>query len=52
VIEDYSYTGINFSRDLDMPVPPGDERGEIGIFIFNVISFLVSFYICHFLCES
>jgi hypothetical protein len=33
-IEDYPYVGINFSRDPDMPVPPGEERGEIGKFFF------------------
>jgi hypothetical protein len=33
-IEDYPYVGINFSRDLDMPLPPGAERGEIGTFFF------------------
>jgi hypothetical protein len=29
-IEDYPYAGIDFSRDPAMPVPPGEERGEIG----------------------
>jgi hypothetical protein len=29
-IEDYPYAGIDFSRDLAMPVPPGEERGEMG----------------------
>jgi hypothetical protein len=33
-IEDYPYVGINFSRDPDMPVPPGAERGEMGTFSF------------------
>jgi hypothetical protein len=37
VIEDYPYVRIYFSRDPDMPVPLGDERGEIGMFVFNVI---------------
>jgi hypothetical protein len=37
MIEDHPYAEINFSRDLDMPVPPGDERGEIGVFVFKVI---------------
>jgi hypothetical protein len=30
MIEDYPYAGIDFSRDPEMPVPPGEERGEIG----------------------
>jgi hypothetical protein len=29
-IEDYPYAGIDFSRDPEMPVPPGEVRGEIG----------------------
>jgi hypothetical protein len=33
-IEDYPYDGINFSRDPDMPVPPREERGELGTFSF------------------
>jgi hypothetical protein len=37
VIEDYPYAGINFLRDLDMPMPPGEERGEIGKHIFKVV---------------
>jgi hypothetical protein len=27
MIEDYPYIGINFSRDPDMPIPPGEEQG-------------------------
>ena len=30
MIEDYPYAGIDFSRDPEMPVPPGEVRGEIG----------------------
>ena len=30
VIEDYPYAGIKFSRDFEIPVPPGEERGEMG----------------------
>jgi hypothetical protein len=29
-IEDYPYAGIDFSRDPEIPVPPGEERGEMG----------------------
>jgi hypothetical protein len=29
-IEDYPYAGIDFSRDPVIPVPPGEERGEMG----------------------
>jgi hypothetical protein len=29
-IEDYPYAGIDFSRDLAIPVLPGEERGEMG----------------------
>lgn len=31
-IADYPYVEINFSRDPDMPLPPGAERGEMGMF--------------------
>jgi hypothetical protein len=37
VIKDCPYTGINFSRDSDMAVPPGEEQGKIGMFVFKVI---------------
>jgi hypothetical protein len=47
-IEDYPYVGINFSRDPDMPVPPGVERGEIGMFVFQSYLIFISFYIYHF----
>ena len=30
VIEDYPYVGMDFSRDPEIPVPPGEERGETG----------------------
>jgi hypothetical protein len=47
-IEDYPYVRINFSRDLDMPIPPGEERGELGMFFFQIYSICISFYIYHF----
>jgi hypothetical protein len=30
VIEDYPYAGMDFSRDPEIPVPPGEEQGEMG----------------------
>ena len=30
IIEDYLYARIDFSRDPEIPVPPGEERGEMG----------------------
>jgi hypothetical protein len=33
-IEDYPYARIEFSRDLDMGVPPGVVRGELGMLCF------------------
>jgi hypothetical protein len=30
VTEDYPYAGIDFSRDPEIPMPPGEERGEMG----------------------
>jgi hypothetical protein len=37
VIEDYSYSGINFLRDPDIPMPPRKEHGDIGKHIFKFI---------------
>jgi hypothetical protein len=48
VIEDYPYFGINFSSDPDVPMPPREERGEIGNIFFKVIYFFNCFYIYHF----
>jgi hypothetical protein len=46
VIKDYPYAGINFLRDPDMPVPPEEERGEIGnMHFFKFIKFLIFIYI-------
>jgi hypothetical protein len=45
-IEDYPYAGIDFSRDPAIPVPPGEERGEIGksppvlFFLFAYVIFM------------
>ena len=46
-IEDYPYAGIDFSRDPAMPVPPGEERGEMGksppvlfFFLFAYVIFM------------
>jgi hypothetical protein len=30
IIEDYPYAGIEFSRDLEIPVLPGEQQGEMG----------------------
>jgi hypothetical protein len=53
-IEDYPYEGINFSRDPKIPVPPGEERGEMGkspplLFFVFICNFYVFFDIYHFL---
>jgi hypothetical protein len=37
LIEDYTYAGIIFLRDLDMPMALGEESSEIGKQIFKVI---------------
>jgi hypothetical protein len=41
VIEDYSYARIDFSRDPEIPVPPGEERGEMGKFTSLFCCFFV-----------
>jgi hypothetical protein len=43
-------SGINFTRDPDMPVPPGEERGEIGNILFKVYLIFNFFYIYLFMC--
>jgi hypothetical protein len=46
MIEDYPYAGIDFSRDPEMPVPPGEALGEIGksplllFFLFAYVIFM------------
>jgi hypothetical protein len=46
MIEDYPYAGIDFSRDPEMPVPPGEALGEIGesppipFFLFVYVFFM------------
>ena len=53
MIEDYPYAGIDFSRDPEMPVPPGEVRGEIGksplvlFFFVCICNFYVFFDIYH-----
>jgi hypothetical protein len=50
-IEDYPNAGIDFSRDPAIPVPPGEERGEMGksppiqFFFFAYVTFYVFFEI-------
>jgi hypothetical protein len=56
VIEDCPYTGIDFLRDLEIPVPPGEERGEMGkftslfccCFCETYVIFMLVFFIYHF----
>ena len=31
MIEDYPYAGIDFSRDFEILMSPGEERGEMGM---------------------
>jgi hypothetical protein len=44
MIEDYPYAGISFLRDLDMPMTPREEHGDIGTLFFRVILFLIFKY--------
>ena len=30
MVEDYSYAGKDFIVDLDLPLPPGGQWGDIG----------------------
>jgi len=45
-IEDYPYTGIDFSRDPDMAVPPGSRIGAISMYfcIFKYFEFFFYIY--------
>ena len=45
VIEDYPYTRINFSRDMNMPVPPGEEGGEIVCVFLKLFNFFIFIFI-------
>ena len=30
MVEDYAYASTDFTRDLDLPLPPGGQWGDIG----------------------
>ena len=30
MVEDYAYVGMNFTGDLDLPLPPGEQWGDMG----------------------
>ena len=30
MVEDYAYAGTDFSGDLELPLPPGGQWGDIG----------------------
>jgi hypothetical protein len=45
MIEDYPYAGIDFSRDPEMPVPPGEALGEIGKSPLLLFFFLFAYVI-------
>ena len=30
MVEDYAYAGTDFIGDLDLPLPPGGQWGDIG----------------------
>ena len=51
MVEDYAYVGMKFSGDLDLPLPPGRQWGDIGkkqetlkwtycFYVFDVLYFL------------
>jgi hypothetical protein len=53
-IEDYLYVGIDFSRDPEIPVPPSEERREMGkspplyffcLFVIYIIFFCMPEYL-------
>jgi hypothetical protein len=52
VIENYPYAGINFSRDPDMPMPPGEERGELGMSFLRLFNFQLLIYIIFYMYQS
>jgi hypothetical protein len=52
VIEDYPYARVNFLRDPDMPMPPGEERGEIDKHIFLIYLIFIFFNIILFMLMS
>ena len=30
MVEDYAYVGMDFTKDPDLPLPPGGQWGDIG----------------------
>jgi hypothetical protein len=58
VIEDYPYAEIDFSRDPEIPVPLGEERGEMGKFASfffcgeTYVIFMLFFIYINFLYQS
>ena len=52
MVEDYAYPGTDFTKDLDLPLPPGGQWGDIDkkketlkwmkcFYVFNVLYFYV-----------
>jgi hypothetical protein len=39
MVEDYPYAGIKFLRDPDIPIPLGEECGEIGMYFLDFFFF-------------
>jgi hypothetical protein len=44
-IEDYPYAGISFLREMNMPIPPGATRGDIGTYSYFLNFELLNFSI-------
>ena len=49
MVEDYSYAGKDFIGDLDLPLPPGGQWGDIGK-KQETLKWMKYFYVFYFLC--
>ena len=50
--EDYAYSGIDFTGDPDLPLPPGGQWGDIGKKqeTLKWMKHFYAFFVLYFLC--
>ena len=52
MVEDYAYVGMDFTGDPDLPLPPGEQWGDIGKKqeTLKWMKCFYVFYVLYFLC--
>ena len=52
MVEDYAYIGTDFTEDLDLPLPPGGQWGDIDEKqeALKWMKHFYVFYVLYFLC--